>query len=142
MNTKAQKFQEYLNAKGQSQAFVSQDINNDFHTTVFRSNITVDDKSLPLIIVFDDSTYCMMQVQVADAVCNEANELKVLKTINSWNANYKVFKYMLDQNNNLILNSCLLNKVNEADGDKTYAVLDVMVQHLTKEYKNMIEALQ
>ena len=62
--------------------------------------------------------------------------------MNKWTCNLKLFKYVLDDEGNVVLTSCLLNKVNEADGDKIFAVLDVMLQYITDDYKNIMQVLQ
>ena len=68
MNSKAQMFQDYLQ-KNEKNMFFRRDLENEFHTSVFSSNFGIEKDSLPMAIVLDDTTYCMIQVQIlADAL--------------------------------------------------------------------------
>ena len=84
----------------------------------------------------------MIQVQLLADALKFNNDKYILRILNKWNCNLKLFKYVLDDEGNVVLTSCLLNKVNEADGDKIFAVLDVMLQYITDDYKNIMQVLQ
>ena len=83
----------------------------------------------------------MVRVQIASNVLNEKNELAVLKEINKLNRQYKVFKYYFTDDGSLFLDSCLLNKTGQADGDMIYTVLDVIIKHLQKEYSVLMQLI-
>ena len=141
MNSKAQMFQDYLQ-KNEKNMFFRRDLENEFHTSVFSSNFGIEKDSLPMAIVLDDTTYSMIQVQILADALKFNNDKYILRILNKWNCNLKLFKYVLDDEGNVVLTSCLLNKVNEADGDKIFAVLDVMLQYITDDYKNIMQVLQ
>ena len=141
MNSKSQMFQDYLQ-KNEKNMFFRRDLENEFHTSVFSSNFGIEKDSLPMAIVLDDTTYCMIQVQILADALKFNNDKYILRILNKWNCNLKLFKYVLDDEGNVVLTSCLLNKVNEADGDKIFAVLDVMLQYITDDYKNIMQVLQ
>ena len=125
MNRKAEAFKKYLEEKNIT-CFVIDKITDDkLNTVVFRS----------YIVLFS------VRVQIAGNVLNEKNELAVLKEINKLNRQYKVFKYYFTDDGSLFLDSCLLNKTGQADGDMIYTVLDVIIKHLQKEYSVLMQLI-
>lgn len=141
MNKKAQLFQEYLQEKNIT-CFTVQEVPNDsLNTVVFRSSIEVEGQQLPTLVITDSSIYTMIRVRVANAALKEGNETELLKTIGKLNSQYKIFKYYFADDGALILDSYLLEKPEELDGDMVYTVLDIIVKHLLAEYKNIMKAI-
>ena len=64
-----------------------------------------------------------------------------MKAINKINAQYKIFKYYFAEDGALILDSYLLERPEELDGDMVYTVLDIIVKHLLAEYKNLMQLI-
>ena len=83
----------------------------------------------------------MIRVRVANAALKEGNETELLKAIGKLNSHYKIFKYYFAEDGALILDSYLLEKPEELDGDMVYTVLDIIVKHLLAEYKNIMKAI-
>ena len=141
MNKKAQIFQEYLQEKNIT-CFQVQEVPDDaLNTVVFRSCIEVEGQQLPTLVITDSSIYTMIRVRVANAALKENNETELLKAIGKLNSHYKIFKYYFAEDGALILDSYLLEKPEELDGDMVYTVLDIIVKHLLAEYKNIMKAI-
>lgn len=141
MNKKAEIFQKYLEEK-EINAFQMQEIEGDnLNTVVFRSNIEAEGQQLPTMIVTDDSIYTMLRVLVSPKALREDNETELIKVINEINSSYKVFKYYFAENGDLVLDSCVLNPADELDGDMVYTVLDVIVKHITSEYREIMKKI-
>lgn len=139
MNKKAELFQAYLQERNIN-AFQVQEIPDDsFNTVVFRSVIAVEGQELPTVVILDDTIYGIIRVRVANAALKEGNEVELSKAINKFNAQYKIFKYYFAEDGALILDSYVLNKPEEIDGDMISLVLDVIVKHLAAEYKNIMK---
>ena len=83
----------------------------------------------------------MIRVRVANAALKESNEVELVKAINKINAQYKIFKYYFAEDGALILDSYILERPEELDGDMVYTVLDVIVKHLLAEYKNIMKLI-
>ena len=141
MNKKAQIFQEYLQEKNITCFQVQEVPNDDLNTVVFRSSIEVEGQQLPTLVITDSSIYTMIRVRVANAALKEGNETELLKAIGKLNSHYKIFKYYFAEDGALILDSYLLEKPEELDGDMVYTVLDIIVKHLLAEYKNIMKAI-
>ena len=141
MNKKAQLFQEYLQEKNIN-CFQVQEVPEDaLNTVVFRSTIEVEGQQLPTLVITDSSIYTMIRVRVANQALKEGNEEALIKAINKINAQYKIFKYYFAEDGALILDSYLLEKPEELDGDMVYTVLDIIVKHLLAEYKNIMKRI-
>ena len=141
MNKKAQIFQEYLQEKNIACFQVQEVPNDELNTVVFRSSIEVEGQQLPTLVITDSSIYTMIRVRVANAALKEGNETELLKAIGKLNSHYKIFKYYFAEDGALILDSYLLEKPEELDGDMVYTVLDIIVKHLLAEYKNIMKAI-
>jgi len=141
MNKKAQLFQEYLQEKNIN-CFQVQEVPEDaLNTVVFRSSIEVEGQQLPTLVITDSSIYTMIRVRVANQAFKEGNEEALIKAINKINAQYKIFKYYFAEDGALILDSYLLEKPEELDGDMVYTVLDIIVKHMLAEYKNIMKLI-
>ena len=141
MNKKAQIFQEYLQEKNITCFQVQEVPNDELNTVVFHSSIEVEGQQLPTLVITDSSIYTMIRVRVANAALKEGNETELLKAIGKLNSHYKIFKYYFAEDGALILDSYLLEKPEELDGDMVYTVLDIIVKHLLAEYKNIMKAI-
>lgn len=141
MNKKAESFQKYLTEK-QITCFTVEEIADDaLNTVAFRSSIIVEGQSLPTVLLLDSSIYCMIRVLVAPQALRGDNEAALLKAVNGLNGRYKAFKYYFDNTGALLLDSCLMTKTGEVDGDLLYTVLDVIVRHLQKEYQSLMKII-
>ena len=141
MNKKAENFKKYLDDKG-IKAFTVDEIKDDrFQTVVFRSAADINGNRLPLIVILDTSIYGMIRILVAPKVLHDDNEAAVLKLLNTYNKQYKSFKYYVDDEGSLILDTCVLLKDDEVDGDLIYAMFDVIIRHLGESYKELMKSI-
>ena len=141
MNKKAQIFQEYLEEK-KITCFEVQEVAGDtLNTVVFRSAIDVEGQQLPTLVILDSSIYAMIRVRVANAALKEENKTALVEAINKINSQYKIFKYYFADDGALILDSYILSRQEELDCDMVYTVLDIIVKHLTAEYKNIMKLI-
>lgn len=141
LNKKAQIFQKYLNEK-KITCFNMQEIEGDtLNTVVFRSIIDVEGQQLPTLVILDSSIYAMIRVRVANAALQEENKTALVEAINKINSQYKIFKYYFADDGALILDSYVLSRQEELDCDMIYTVLDIIVKHLTAEYKNIMKLI-
>jgi hypothetical protein len=141
MNKKAQIFKEYLQEKNIN-CFQVQEIANDaVNTVVFRSTIAVENQELPTAVILDNSIFAMIRVRIANLAVNEEKQAALTQYLNDINSQYKIFKYYLTQDGSLVLDSYILNKPEEVDGDMIYTVLDIIIKHLVAEYKNIMKAV-
>lgn len=141
MNKKAELFQDYLKGKD-IHAFTVEEIQGDpLNTAVFRSHIRVNGAELPAIVILDSSIYCMIRILVAPKALREDNKLALLELMDGYNRQYKSFKYYTDREGNLVLDTCILFKTGEADGDMIYTMFGVIIRHLEEAYREIMKSI-
>lgn len=141
MNPKAEAFRKYLDVKG-LRAFQSEEIPDDeFQTVVFRSFADIHGARLPVAVILDTSIYGIIRFLVAPKAVQEETQEELLAFINGYNKKYKSFKYYLDDEGNLVLDTCLLYKDDAVDGDMIYTMFDVILHHLNESYPKLMKII-
>ncbi len=138
MNVKAVKFNDYL-ATNKITWFTSQEIDNEMHAVLFRSFMEVSGQNLPAMVVLDDSIYMMVQVRVAAGVVRDSNRNGILEHINALNRKYKVFKYYVSDNQDIIIESCIPATNENFVPDIIHVVIDIILKHLAEEYPQIMK---
>lgn len=136
MNNKAAKFQDYLTANNIT-GFNHEEFNDDFHTVMFRSRIVIKGQEVPMAIILDDSIYRIIRVQLVSSVENSA---KVVEYLNKLNAKYKSYKFYLTQQNDLILDSCIMGK-DEDESEVIIAILNNLIKQMQDEYSDLMNVV-
>lgn len=141
MNKRAEAFIAYLEEK-EIPAFQIDEVKDDqLNTVVFRSAIDINGTQIPTIVILDDSIYGMIRLLIAPKALKDDNEVELLKLLNDYNKKFKSFKYYLDDEGSIILDTCLLFREDGTDGDMIYAMFDVIINHLGDEYKEIMKTV-
>ncbi len=139
MNTKALKFNDFIK-ENMPNIFQMEELpNHELHAVVYNTAMEVDKQNLPFMLIIDDSIYVMFQVRLANAVVNAGNRSAVLEHLNSLNETYKVFKYYVDANGSIIIESCLPATDDEFVPGLVHAAINVVYTHLQEEYKKIMK---
>lgn len=137
MNIKAEKFNKFLQ-DNKITCFNAQELENELHAVLYRSFMEVSGQNLPTMVVLDDSIYGMVQVRVAAAVVKEGRT-DIVEYLNKLNAKYKVFKYYVNENGDIVIESCIPTTDAAFTPEMIHAVIDVILKHLTEEYPNIMK---
>lgn len=70
MENKIEKMTQFL-ADNKIECFDIQKMDDEHHTTIFRSRMEVKGQLLPMALLMDDSVYMLLQVQIAPQVIDE-----------------------------------------------------------------------
>ena len=140
MNLKATKFTNFINERNIN-VFQMQEIDGDMHPVVYRSAMEVGGQNLPTMLVIDDSIYVMLQVRVGAGLVKESNKAAVMEHMNSLNENYKVFKYYVNENGDIVIESCIPTTDEEFMPELVHAVIDVVLKHLNEEYPKLMKTV-
>lgn len=140
MNVKAQKFSNFLK-ENNLQMFQEQEVQGEMNPVVYRTFMEVAGQNLPTMLVIDDSIYVMLQVRVAASVVKESNKAAVMELINKMNGQFKVFKYYVDEEGSIIVESCIPTTDNEFVPGLVHAVIDVVVRHLNETNSETMKAV-
>lgn len=138
MNLKAQKFNTFLQ-ENKITCFNTQALQNEMEAVLYRSFMEVSGQNLPTMVVIDNSIYVMSQVRVANSVVKDGNRAAVMEHLNALNEKYKVFKYYVNSNGDIVIESCMPATDNEFVPGIVHAVIDVILKHLTEEYPQIMK---
>lgn len=138
VNLKAAKFEKYTKDNNMN-FFVKKEMHDEADTVIFQSNIKVEGQTLPMGIITDNTIYTIIRVQVGSQLVKESNKAKFLEYLNTLNRSYKVFKYVAAEDGSLFLDACLPSTNDSFDAEIVRVVLDVVVDHLNTEYKNIMK---
>lgn len=138
VNLKAQKFEAYTQAN-KMDFFVKNEMKDDADTVVFQSNLKVEGQTIPLGIITDNTIYTIIRVQIGSQLLKDENKLALLEYLNQLNRSYKVFKYVAAEDGSIFLDACLPSTNESFDAEIVRVILDVIVDHLNNEYKNIMK---
>ncbi len=134
MNKKAEKFVQFLKDQEISSFEPIEELDDEYHTVVFRSRIEVEGQFMPFAIVLDDSIYTLLRLQIADKLVKDSNKASILNYINELNRQYKVFKYYVAEDGGLYLDCCMPSGEEAFEGELVRAIIDLMLRHITEHY--------
>ena len=137
-NLKAKKFEKYI-TDNKMNFFVKKEMKDEAETIVFQSNIKVEGQTIPMGIITDNTIYTIIRVQVGSQLVKDSNKNRFLEYINKLNRSYKVFTYVVAEDGSLFLDCCLPSTNDSFDPEIVRVVLDVVVDHLNTEYKNIMK---
>lgn len=141
MNKKAENFQNYLDEK-EIEVFVRDELEGDDRdTVVFRSHVTIEGQQLPVIVIFDNSIFSLIRVQISPRALTDENQNDLLKFLNDEVARYKPFKLYCNGEGNLMLEICLVNENDEINGDVIYAMFDTIIAYLNESYRSIMKVI-
>ncbi len=141
LNAKAESFKKFVEKKD-PKAFVVDPVEKDpFHTVVFRSHLTVDGTPLQLIVVLDDSAFGIIRVLLAPKALKETNQAALLKLLNTLNSTYKSFKFYLDKEESLLMDTCVIFHDEHVDGNMMYALFQMISKELDARYKDIMKTI-
>ena len=134
MNKKAEKFASFLKEHEITAFDPVEELEDEFHTAIFRSRLEVEGQQLPVAVVLDDSIYALFRLQIVDKAVKENNKEALLNHINELNRQYKVFKYYLSDTGGIHLDCCMPSSEESFDGELVRAIIDVVMRHVIEQY--------
>jgi hypothetical protein len=141
MIKKAEDFKLYLE-KNNITSFQMEEISNDANSTVvFRTYVTIKGQQLPSALILDNSIFAMIRIQISPQALTSENELPLAKILNAENAKYKPFKLFLNENGDLMLDVCMINRADEIDPQEIFAMYNIVINYLDSSYRNIMKAI-
>ena len=140
MNKKAEKFNALV-AKMPPDTFHVEELSDEFQTVVYRSRMEVNDQFLPMAVVLDNSLYSLVRVWAAANVVTDENRARLAEFMNEMNRHFKVFKYYMTEEGDVVIDCCLPSDEAHFDGEVVSMVVDVVLQHLQEKYGDLLAAI-
>ena len=140
MADKVEKMQQFL-ADNKSECFDVQKLEDERHTTIFRSRMEVKGQLLPMAVLMDDSVYVILQVQIAPQVVDEAKLAELAVAINNMNNNVRPFKFTVSDRGDFMLNACITAENNTFNPVLLNAIMGEALKFLEAQYANIMEVI-
>ena len=140
MADKVEKMQQFL-ADNKIECFDVQKLEDERHTTIFRSRMEVKGQLLPMAVLMDDSVYVILQVQIAPQVVDEAKLAELAAAINNMNNNVRPFKFAVSDRGDFMLNACITAENNTFNPVLLNAIMGEALKFLEAQYANIMEVI-
>ena len=141
MIKKAEEFKQYLD-KNNITVFQMEEIPNDANSTVvFRTHVTVNGQQLPTALILDNSIFAMIRVQISPQALTAENESALAKMLISENAKYKPFKFYCNENGDLILDVCIINRDTAFSAEEVFLMYNLIINYLNEAYRTIMKAI-
>jgi hypothetical protein len=137
MNKKAEALDKFF-AENKINCFQKEELKNEVHTVVYRAHMEEKGQQLPTMVAVDDTIYTMIQVLISHGSVTAENKPAVIEHLNAMNKRFKVFKYYVDDANNICLDSCIASTPEGFEPQMVQIVLDVILRHLNDEYAGLM----
>ena len=137
INAKTTKLKDFF-AENKIECFQVEERNDENETAVFRSLMQVKGQTLPFAVLLDKSVYALLQVQLAPAIIKGDVLGKVAAYLNEMNNNYRVFKFVVTNEGDLLLNACVVSKDDNFDPALVNAIIAETVKFLEAEYASIM----
>lgn len=138
--TKIEKMQEFL-TENKIECFEVQTLEDERHTSIFRSRMEVKGQILPMAILMDDSVYVLIQVQIAPQVITGEKLATMAEVINNMNNNVRLFKFTVSEKGDFMLNACMTAENNTFNPVLLNALLTETLHFLEAQYSNIMEVI-
>ena len=137
VNIKTTKMKEFLQ-NNKIECFRVEERNDDNETAVFRSLMQIKGQTLPFAVLIDKSVYTLFQVQLAPALVKGEAFAKIAPFLNEMNNNYRMFKFAVTNEGDLLLNVCITSQNDSFDPVLTNALIGETVKFLESEYATIM----
>ena len=140
MNKKAEKFQKMCK-ENNINCFQVEELKDELHTVIFRSFMEIEGLQLPIVVILDDSIYPILRTLVIGKGVDEKNKNDVVKVVNSLNATYKAFKYVVTENGEIVLDACMPCTDDTFDPNLVRVMIDVAIKNLNENYRKIVKTV-
>ena len=137
INAKTTKLKDFF-AENKIECFQIEERNDENETAVFHSLMQVKGQTLPFAILIDKSVYALLQVQLAPALVKGEAFAQIAAFLNEMNNNYRVFKFIITNEGDLLLNACIVSKDDAFDPALVNAIIGETVKFLEAEYASIM----
>lgn len=108
---------------------------------VFRSHLPVAGQSLPFGILFDDSVYAIIQIQLGAAMATGDKAEKIYGTLNALNEQYRMLKFSADANGSVLLSCIVAAGLSHFEPALVIAILNSIQEELNESYPAIMAKL-
>ncbi len=141
LNEKAAMFQRYVAKKDPTAFGIVEVPNAPLHSVVFRSQLNVENTPLPLVVELDDSPFGIIRVVLEVQLTQEDQRVRIAQCMNRLNAHYKIYKFYLDPQYNLLMDTSVIFRDSTVDGNQLYNLFEIIAHDLKDIRKEIKQAI-
>lgn len=140
MNTKAEQFDQFLKDRDVTNWFTKEEHQDDVHSVVYRGYFDVAAQQLPLFIVLDDTVFNLIRLVVTTGAVPAEKQADVVAYLNELNGKFKIFKYYLGEDDNVVYMDISLPAANETFDPNLLVglLLEVLEPHIKEYYPSIL----
>ena len=132
-----------MNSRG-DKWFTKEELNDQFHTTVYHAHLEMNDLKLPIFVVIDDTAFSFIRIGVTLQGVEEQQIPAVLAHINGLNQRFKISKYYIsDQDHNVYIDISVPSTEFDFNAGIIPDLLkNVIVPHLKDTHKSLFDVVK
>ncbi len=109
---------------------------------VVRSLLPVGEEKLPFGILFDDSVYAIIQIQIGAGMATGEKAKEIYGVVNGLNDQYRMLKFSVDVSGNVLLTCVVAAGMKNFEPALVIAILNSIQEELKANYVKIMEAFK
>lgn len=140
MNKKVQLFEEYIEEE-KLNFFTREDLNDVTDTSIYRATMEVKRQELPTMLVLNNKMLSTFNVRIAGKCATDSNVDALVRYCNTMNRNYKLFKYCVNAEGDLVLEICITAADEYFDPKVVHAIITLALKNLEENYASIMKVV-
>lgn len=136
----AQKYKEFL-IKNNLDIFEIEEVADSHKSVIFRAAIGVKGQQVPVCVIFDNTIYAIVRVNIAAKAVNDTNADEINNYIRLLNYQTKLFKYYLTPDTTIIMDACIPIIPAAFSPDLIQLILNVVIQEIESIYPKFMKLI-
>lgn len=131
MNKKAEMFNELLE-KGPEGVFNIEETKDELNSVIYQSRLTVNEKNLYFLIVFDDTDTTSISFMLDDENVTSENYGYVVDFCNEQNRTNRIMRFYVDNDDRVMMDCCVVAKEEMFDPAVVATLVDAMAETVAR----------
>ena len=127
----AKAFEEYIK-KENITGFHTHDVGDDRNTTIFESELDVEDRRLPIAVIIDTTAYATVRIRLAQNAVDDTNAMLLTGWLMRQNQDSRIIKFYLTSDTTILADVVVPHNPDVFDPEVMVSVLRVFIRDITK----------
>lgn len=134
----AEKFKNFLK-ENKIDSYQSESLRDKHKSVIFRSSIEVEGQFVPVGVIFDDTIYVIVRVNLAHKALNDQNAYAIERFLMRLNNGSKLFKYYLTPDTSVILDACIPMLEENFSAELVHTIVGVVAKEVETHHKELMQ---
>ena len=127
----AKTFEEYIK-KENITGFQIREAGDDRNTTIFESEIEVEGRRLPIVVIIDATAYATIRIRLAQNAVDDTNAMLLTGWLMRQNQDSRLVKFYLTSDTTILADVVIPHNPDAFDPEVMVSVLRVFIRDITK----------